>query len=67
MTGVCPWRRNLAVAVYLYMRDGELRELRWHPSRGGGSASPSLPCRQPLYRSRLGSPDVSDSSRNSVV
>ncbi len=23
------WRRNLAVAVYLYMRDGELRELRW--------------------------------------
>jgi hypothetical protein len=23
------WRRNLATAVYLYMRDGELRELRW--------------------------------------
>src|SRR5262249_18720712 len=23
------WRRNLAVAVYLYMRDGELRELPW--------------------------------------
>jgi len=23
------WRRNLAVAVYTYLRDGELRELRW--------------------------------------
>jgi integrase len=23
------WRRNLVVAVYLYLRDGELRELRW--------------------------------------
>ncbi len=23
------WRRNVAVAIYLYMRDGELRELRW--------------------------------------
>lgn len=23
------WRRNTAVAIYTYMRDGELRELRW--------------------------------------